>query len=321
MTDTRRLGSAGPEITTVGLGTWAVGGPWKFGWGVQDDDESLGAIRRALELGINWIDTAWIYGFGHSEQVVGRAIAGIPRDSVIVATKCGRARTEDDGACGDLRPASIREQALESLRNLGTDYIDLFQIHWPDLDTGTPIEESWQAMAALQDEGLTRWIGVSNFDTGLLDRCEAIRHVDSLQPPYSLLKRDAEAALLPWCEAHGTGVVVYSPMQAGLLTGAFDMARVAEDDWRRRNPLFEEPRLAQNLAFVERLRPIAARTGHTVGHLAVAWTLRQPAITAAIVGARRASQADENARGLGYRLTEADLAEIDAALAELAAAS
>ena len=314
-TTRRRLGRSGPEITTIGMGTWAIGGPWKFGWGAQDDEASIAAIRRSLELGINWIDTAWVYGFGHSEQVVGRAIKGFRREDVIVATKGGRARTEDNGARGDMRPESVRQQVHDSLRNLDTDYIDLFQFHWPDTDTGTPVEESWQTLAELQDHGLVRWMGVSNFDVPLMQRCERIRHVDSLQPPYSLLRRDAEAELLPWCAANGTGVVVYSPMQAGLLTGKFDMARVAPEDWRRKAQWFQEPALTRNLAFVEKLRPIAARTGHTVGHLAVAWTLRRPELTAAIVGARNAAQAEENARGLGYELTAADLAEIDAALA------
>jgi aryl-alcohol dehydrogenase-like predicted oxidoreductase len=309
----RKLGRSGPEITTVGFGAWAAGGPWKFGWGAQSDEDSIAAMQRALELGCNWIDTAAVYGLGHSEEVVGRAIRDFPRAEVFVATKCGRVSDETGTPHGDLRPAGLRTQLEDSLRRLGTDYVDLFQIHWPDTETGTPIEESWAALAALQQEGKARFLGVSNFDTDLMQRCEPIRHVDSLQPPYSLLRRDVEAEILPWCLQNGTGVIVYSPMQAGLLSGSFDIRRVAEDDWRRRNPMFHEPQLSQNLAFVERLRPIAARHGMTVGQLAVAWTLIHPAVTAAIVGARRPAQVEENVSAMGRHLSEADMAEIEAA--------
>lgn len=313
MIEKRKLGKNGAEITTVGFGAWAAGGPWKFGWGQQDDAESISAIRRSLELGCNWIDTAAVYGLGHSEEVVGEAIQGIPREAVFVATKCGRVPDESGTPHGDLRPASIRTQLEESLRRLKTDYVDLFQIHWPDTETGTPIEESWTTLAALQEEGKTRTLGVSNFDVALLTRCEAIRHVDSLQPPYSLLRRDIEAEILPWCRENGTGVIVYSPMQAGLLSGSFDMSRVAEDDWRRRNPYFQEPELTKNLAFAERLRPIAARYGKTVGQLAIAWTVSQPGVTAAIVGARRPAQVEDNVAAMGWQLTDVEIAEIEAA--------
>jgi aryl-alcohol dehydrogenase-like predicted oxidoreductase len=310
MVETRRLGRNGPELTTVGFGAWAAGGPWAFGWGPQDDGESIAAIQRALELGVNWIDTAAVYGFGHSEEVVGRALLEVPRDSVIVATKCGRVPGDAGVPRGDLRPDSIRKQLDDSLARLRVDYVDIFQIHWPETDTGTPIEDSWAAMASLVDKGKARWIGVSNFDVPLLDKCERIRHVDSLQPPYSLLRREAEADLLPWCERQGTGVVCYSPMQAGLLSGSFDVNRLAPDDWRRRSPMFQEPQLGQNLALVERLRPIAERRGKTVGQLAIAWTLMNPAVTAAIVGARRPSQVDTNVGAMGRRLTEEEMAEI-----------
>lgn len=314
MIEKRRLGKNGPEITTVGFGAWAAGGPWLFGWGKQDDDESIAAIRRALELGINWIDTAAVYGWGHSEEVVRQAIEGCRREDVLIFTKCGRVRGEGDRPHSDLRPESIRKQLEDSLRRLGTDYVDLFQFHWPDNETGTPVEDSWATMAELQAEGKTRWIGVSNFDVPLLERIEAVAHVDSLQPPYSLLRQEVAAEILPWCLAHGVGVIVYSPMQAGLLSGTFDISRVQEDDWRRRSPYFQEPQLSRNLSIVESLRPIAARHGKTVGNIAVAWTLANPAVTGAIVGARRPSQVEENVGAMGLKLTSADLAEIEAAV-------
>jgi aryl-alcohol dehydrogenase-like predicted oxidoreductase len=314
MIEKRKLGKNGPEITTVGFGAWAAGGAWKFGWGHQDDNDSIAAIRRALELGINWIDTAAVYGLGHSEDVVGRAIEGLTREDIIVATKCGRVPDETGTPHGNLSPASIRRELEVSLKRLRTDYLDLYQFHWPDTESGTPMEESWQAMADLQKEGKVRFIGVSNFEVPLMERIEPIAHIDSLQPPYSLLRRDVETEILPWCLANGTGVVVYSPMQAGLLSGTFDMSRVAEDDWRQRNPYFQQPRLSRNLAFVERIRPIAEREGKTVGNLAVAWTLHNPAVTSAIVGARSPQQVEQNVGGMGWRLSDADAAEIDVAL-------
>ena len=317
MIEKRKLGRKGPELTTVGFGAWAAGGPWHFGWGPQDDDESIAAIRHALDRGINWIDTAAVYGWGHSEEVVGRALHGVPRDEVYIATKCGRVKGDGDAPLGDLRPGSIRRQLDESLRRLQTDYVDLYQFHWPDTTTGTPVEESWAMMARLQDEGKVRWVGVSNFSVELMERCQAIRHVDSLQPPYSLLRREVEAEILPWCKANGTGVICYSPMQAGILSGSFSLERVADDDWRRRNPIYQEPQLSRNLAFVERLRPIANRHGKTVGQLAIAWVLANPAVTAAIVGARRPAQVEENVLAMGFSLDEHTLAEIERAYAAL----
>ncbi|MCC6730468.1 MAG: aldo/keto reductase [Chthonomonadales bacterium] len=319
MVERRRLGRNGPELTTVGFGAWAVGGPWRFGWGRQDDRESVAAIRKAVDLGVNWIDTAAVYGVGHSEEVVGEALGQLGATDAYVATKCGRAVGADGTPHGDLRPASIRAEMDASLRRLGLDHVDLYQIHWPETETGTPLEESWQAMADLQDEGKARWIGVSNFDVAQLERCEAIRHVDSLQPPLSLLRREAADELIPWCLRNGTGVIVYSPMQAGLLSGSFRIGRVAEDDWRRRNPLFQGAALAANLAFVERLRPIAERHGRTVGNLAVAWALGVPGVTSAIVGARRPAQVEENVGAMGLALSPDDLAEIGRAYAETAA--
>lgn len=316
MIEKRKLGRNGPEITTIGFGAWAAGGPWKVGWGPQSDTDSIAAIRRSLEMGVNWIDTAAIYGLGHSEEVVGKAVADLPRESYIVATKCGRVPDSEGTPHGSLQPDSIRRELDESLRRLGLDYIDLYQFHWPDTETGTPLEESWSTMAALQDSGKVRYIGVSNFDVPLLQRCEAIRHVDSLQPPYNLIRRDVESEILPWCKRNGTGVIVYSPMQSGLLSGTFDINRVAEDDWRRRNAYFQEPQLSRNLRIVERLRPIAARRQKTVGQLAIAWTLMNPAVTAAIVGARRPSQVDENVGAMGWKLTAEEMAEVEKVTSE-----
>ena len=293
---TRRLGSNGTEITTVGFGSWALGGSWQYGWGPQDDDESIAAIRHAVERGVNWVDTAAVYGYGHSEQVVGRALSSFKvGEEVLVFTKCGERYVDEDGTeLGGLRAASIREECERSLRRLGVERIDLYQFHWPDPDT--PVEESWSTMAELVDEGKVRWIGVCNFTVELLERCEAIRHVDSSQPPLSLLTRGARDDVIPWCRDHATGVIVYSPMASGLLTGAFSKERVdqlAEDDWRRRDAAFQEPRLSQSLALVDRLRPIADRLGCSLASLAVAWTLSVPGVTGAIVGARRPDQVDD----------------------------
>ena len=247
--------------------------------------------------------------------MVGEAIRTLPRDRVIVATKCGRVVDETGTPHSNLRPESIRAEMDASLRRLGVDHVDLYQIHWPDNETGTRLEDSWGVLADLLDEGKTRWIGVSNFSVEQLAACEPIRHVDSLQPPYSMLRRDSERELIPWCAANGTGVICYSPMQAGVLSGTFEMGRVAEDDWRRRNPYFQEPALTRNLALVESLRPIAARVGCTVGQLAVAWVLRLPAVTAAIVGARRPEQVAQNVVASSIHLSAEDVAEIEGLLA------
>ena len=324
---TRRLGRSGPELSTVGFGSWAVGGPWKFGWGPVDDDESVAAIRYAVEQGVNWVDTAAVYGLGHSEEVVGRAVEPFRAgEDVLVFTKCGRNWVgRPEGVIeNDLRPASIRAECEDSLRRLGVERIDLYQIHWPDWTTGTALEESWGTMAALVDEGKARWIGVSNFDVEQLGRCEAIRHVDSVQPPLSLLARGSRGTVLPWAAEHGTGVLVYSPMGSGLLTGAFDAERIAHldpDDWRRHSPLFSEPLLGRNLALVERLRPLAERLGTTLPALAVAWTLAQPGVTAAIVGARLPRHIDGWLPGADLELGDRELAEIDEAISETEAGS
>jgi aryl-alcohol dehydrogenase-like predicted oxidoreductase len=320
MNATRALGSSGLSITPVGFGAWAAGGGgWSFGWGPQDDDASLSAMRRALEHGVNWIDTAPVYGLGHSEEVVGRLLADIPRaQRPLVFTKCGLIWDEKDRMLQSkrvLQPDSIRRECEASLRRLGVERIDLFQFHWPD-QTGTPVEDSWAAMARLVEEGKVRAIGVCNFDVALLERCEAVRHVDSLQPPFSLVRREVAEKEIPWCVKHRTGVIGYSPMQSGILTDGFDagrVARLAEDDWRRRSPEFQPPRLERNLALRDALRPIAARHGVSVSAIAVAWTLAWPGITGAIVGARSAEQVDGWIAAASVTLTPADLEEIAAA--------
>ncbi|HEX9343709.1 MAG TPA: aldo/keto reductase [Actinomycetota bacterium] len=313
----RTLGRDGPALSVVGFGAWAIGGPWAWGWGRQDDRQSIAALHRALDAGVNWIDTAPAYGLGHSELLVGRVLRQrADRDRIVVATKCG---LWADGRRDlyDLRPQTIRREVDESLRRLGAEAIDLFLIHWPDRQTGTPIEASWAAMAALADAGKVRRLGVSNFDVALLERCERIRHVDALQPPLSLIDRSALEVLLPWCVAHGTGAICYSPMQSGLLSGAFSEQRLAElarDDWRRRDEQFQEPRLSANLAVAESLRPIAARYGVSVAVVAVAWVAAQTGVTAAIVGARKASQVDGWLGAADLVLDADDLAALDGAV-------
>jgi aryl-alcohol dehydrogenase-like predicted oxidoreductase len=324
---TRRLGRDGPELTTVGFGSWALGGAWKFGWGSVDDDESVAAIRRAVELGVNWVDTAPVYGYGHSEEVVGRAVAPLrPGEDVYVFTKCGRnwyGRPRDEIE-NDLRPESIRFECEQSLRRLGLERIDLYQFHWPDHRTGTPIEESWGTMAELVDEGKVRWIGVSNFDVALLARCQAVRRVDSLQPPLSLLARGARAEIVAYAREQEIGLITYSPLASGLLSGRFDRERLAaleSTDWRRGSPLFQEPALSDSLELVERLREIAAGLGTDVASLAVAWVLTVPGVTGAIVGARSPGQVDGWSSASDLDLGVATLAEIDAALAATGAGS
>jgi aryl-alcohol dehydrogenase-like predicted oxidoreductase len=323
MIPTASLGRSRARFTRLGIGTWAIGGPWRFGWGPVDDTESIAAIRRALADGINWIDTAPIYGLGHSEEIVGRALDGhAAGDEVFVCTKCGRRTLPDGSPYGDLRPESIRDECEASLRRLGVDRLDLYQIHWPDLDTGAPLEDAWSTMAELADAGKVRWIGVCNFEVDQLERCEAIRHVDSLQPPLSMLQRGALRTVIPWAAAHGTGVIVYSPMSSGLLSGTFDRERLeslAPDDMRLGRPEFTEPALSENLALVQRLRPISADVGCTVAALAIAWTLAQDGVTGAIVGARRPDQLDEWLGAGGLELTPALLGAISDAIAETGA--
>jgi aryl-alcohol dehydrogenase-like predicted oxidoreductase len=306
----RQLGYTDLALTVVGLGTWAIGGEWEYGWGPQDDAESIATVHRALDLGINWIDTAAVYGLGRSEEVIGRAIKD-RRDSVILATKCGMVWDEQGNVSRSSRPESVRKELEDSLRRLQTDVIDLYQVHWPD--RRTPLAESWAALAGFVKEGKVRYLGVSNYSVEQMRECQAIHPIASLQPPYSLLRRDIEGETLAYCRQENIGVVVYSPMESGLLTGSFDITRVAADDWRRREERFQEPHLSRNLALVEALRPIAERQGKTVGHLAVAWTLRDPVVTAAIVGARAVGQAERIVEGADWQLSPEEIAEIDRA--------
>jgi aryl-alcohol dehydrogenase-like predicted oxidoreductase len=317
----RQLGTSGLEITSVGFGSWAAGGGgWSFGWGPQDDEASIAAIRRAIAHGVHWIDTAAIYGLGHSEEIVHRALSDIPAsERPFIFTKGGliadRSRPFEPPQ-RNLRPESIRAEVEASLRRLAVERIDLYQFHWPD-ETGTRLEDSWGEMVHLVEEGKVRAAGVSNFNVAMLECCERIRHVDSLQPPFSLIHRQAAADLITWCAAHGTGVIVYSPMQSGLLTESFTaerVSRLAEDDWRRRDPEFQEPNLSRNIALRDALRPIAERYGTTVSVIAVAWTLSWPGITGAIVGARSAQQVDGWIQAGSIELTSDDLEVIGRAI-------
>jgi len=318
---TRTLGTSGLEITTVGFGSWAAGGGgWSFGWGPQDDSLSVAAIHRAVDLGVNWVDTAAIYGLGHSEEVVGRAVRALPAAArPLIFTKCGLEWDAADpmGATESiLTPHTIRYGIEDSLRRLDLESVDLFQIHWPD-DQGNPVEEAWAEMVKLRAMGKARAIGVSNFDPDLLARCEAIGHVDSLQPPFSLIDRETAAELLPWARAHGSGVICYSPMASGILTDTFGAARVAamaDDDWRTREGAFKEPELGRNLSLRDALRPIAARHDTTVAAVAVAWVTRWPGVSGAIVGARSPEQVDGWIDGATLELTDEDLAEIAGAV-------
>jgi aryl-alcohol dehydrogenase-like predicted oxidoreductase len=305
---TRQLGTNGPHLSEIGFGAWAIGGSWEWGWGPVDDHESIEAIHRSLDVGVNWIDTAAVYGLGHSEEVVARALVG-KRDNVFLATKCGMVWDDQKHSRISAAPASIRREIEQSLRRLQTDHVDLYQIHWPD--RSTPVEESWMEMVKIRDEGKARYIGVCNYTAAQLDRCEKIAHVQSLQPIYNMIERAVETAALPWCSKHGTGIVAYSPMQSGLLTDTFDVARLAPDDWRLKSDRFKEPALSRAQTLVERLRPIAKLHRKTVGQLAVAWVLRNSAVTSAIVGARRPSQAIENIGGAGWQLSDADMQTID----------
>lgn len=316
-----RLGGSEIEITPVGVGAWAIGGGgWAYGWGPQEDELSISAIRHAVELGVNWVDTAAIYGLGLSEEVVGRALADIPDDErPLIFTKGGLVADRElpyQEPLRNLRPESIRAEVEASLHRLQLERIDLYQFHWPD-ELDTPVEESWGEMARLVEEGKVRAAGVSNFDLDLLTRAEAVRHVDSLQPPFSLIERGAGADVIPWCLEHGTGVIVYSPMQSGLLTDRFSRERLeqmAEDDWRRRSEPFQEPQLSRNLALRDALRPVAQRHQTTVAAIAVSWARSWPGVSGAIVGARSPDQVDGWIEGGRLALDAADWAEIEQAL-------
>ena len=299
------LGSTGLEITRIGVGAWAIGGGgWQFGWGPQDDEESIAAIQRALELGVNWIDTAAAYGFGRSEEVVGRALQGLEQRP-FVFTKSSLLEAPNRRVVHNLKRDSIRSEAEASLSRLGLDTIDLYQIHWPVPDED--IEEGWSALKELQDEGLVRHIGVSNFNVEQMRRITGIAPIETLQPQYSLIERDAEREILPFAGREGIGVIVYSPMGSGLLTGKMTRERIERmpaDDWRRDDANFREPRLAHNLALAERTRRMAERLGTSAGAVAIAWTLRNPAVDGAIVGVRHPGQVDELLAGARLELDE-----------------
>jgi aryl-alcohol dehydrogenase-like predicted oxidoreductase len=309
---TTQLGGTGLEITRVGFGAWAIGGGgWEFAWGPQEDQESIDAIHRALELGVNWIDTAAAYGFGHSEEVVGRALAGLDQRPYVF-TKASLVPGPGGRVLHSLKRDSILREAEASLRRLGVDAIDLYQIHWPNPDAD--IEEGWSAFAELKEQGLVRHIGVSNFDVDQLRRIQSIAPVETLQPQYSLIARDIEGEILPFARNEGVGVIVYSPMGSGLLTGAMTRERIAslpEDDWRKRDASFVEPQLSGHLALVERLEAVAARHETSPGAVAAAWTLRNPAVDAAIIGFRRPDQVDGVLDAARLELSDADVAEIE----------
>lgn len=318
---TQQLGTTDMQITRVGFGAWAIGGAdWAFGWGRQEDDQSVAAIRHALERGVNWIDTAAVYGLGHSEEVVAAALKTLPADRrPYVFTKCGLVWDERDRSAAPRRIGSadsLRREVENSLRRLGVERIDLYQMHWPTED-GTPLEDYWQTLLDLKRAGKVRAVGLSNHTAPQMAIAERLGHVDTLQPPFSAIRRNAAAAELPWCALHRTGVIVYSPMQSGLLTGSFTAERAASlagDDWRSRNPEFSGEALKRNLALVEALRPIAAGRGISVGALAVAWTLAWPGVTGAIVGARSPAQVDGWLAAASLSLDHAELAQIARAL-------
>ena len=311
---TRMLGNSDLAITRVGYGAWAIGGPgWEYAWGPQKDDDSIAAIRRSLELGVNWIDTAAVYGLGHSEDIVARALADWTGKRPYIFTKCGLVWDERGRLSRKLATATVRQECEASLARLQVDAIDLYQVHWPP-ENDADLEEGWAELASLKREGKVRWIGVSNFSVKQIERARAIAPVTSLQPPYSLVRRGVDAEILPFCRKDNIGVIVYAPMASGLLSGAMTRERAASlptDDWRRRSPEFNEPNLTRNLALVERLRAVGKRYNRSAGEVAIAWTLRNPAVTGAIVGARTASQAEGVMKAAELNLSDADVTEIE----------
>ncbi|BAY73979.1 aldo/keto reductase [Nostoc linckia NIES-25] len=314
---TKQLGNSELHITPIGFGAWAIGGgDWTFGWGAQDDEESIAAINRALDLGVNWIDTAAIYGLGHSEEVVAKALKG-RSDRPYIFTKCSMIWDEKGKIGNSLKADSIRREVEASLRRLDIETIDLYQIHWPNPDA--EIEEGWTTLSKLKDEGKVRYIGVSNFNVQQLQRAQKIAPVTSLQPPYSLVKPNVEKEILPFCKENNIGVIVYSPMQSGLLTGKMTPERVAnfpDDDWRKNSSEFQEPRLSRNLKLVEVLKNIGEQHGRSPGEVAIAWTLNNPAVTAAIVGGRNPQQVEGIIGAGDFRLNEQEIDEIQTFIQE-----
>jgi aryl-alcohol dehydrogenase-like predicted oxidoreductase len=312
---TKKLGNSDLKITAIGFGAWAIGGlGYEFSWGPQNDQDSIDAIHRALELGINWIDTAPGYGVGHSEEIIAKALSGWSGSTPYIFTKCGLRWDEKGNIHKNLSAESIQEECEDSLRRLDVETIDLLQIHWPT-ENMEDIDVAWNVLARLQSEGKVRWIGVSNFDVNQMKRAQAIAPVTSLQPPYSLLRREIESEILPYCQQNGIGVIVYSPMYSGLLTGAMTRERAAnlpDNDWRKRDVEFIEPNLSTNLLLVERLEEVGARYGRSVGEVAIAWTLNHSAVTGAIVGARSVKQVDGVMKADEVQLSEADIAELEA---------
>jgi len=309
---TRQLGNSDLQLTPIGYGAWAIGGGnWEFAWGAQDDDESVRTIERALDAGINWIDTAAIYGLGHSEEVVAKALKNTPHKPYVF-TKCSMRWSADRQIYRSLKAESLQEELENSLRRLKVDVIDLYQIHWPNPET--EIEEGWETLARFREQGKVRYIGVSNFNVEQMKRAQKIAPITSLQPPYSLLRRDIEAEILPFCQEHQIGVINYSPMVSGLLTGKMTAERIAQmpaDDWRKRSPNFNEPKLSRNLKLVELLREIGKAHNVEPGVVAIAWTLRHPAITAAIVGARRPDQVDGVLPAATFRLSNEEATQLE----------
>ena len=309
---TRQFGNTDMHITPIGFGTWALGGgDWAFGWGPQDDEQSIAAIHRALDLGINWIDTAAVYGLGHSEEIVARALKD-RSERPYVFTKCSRVWDDNGEISSSLKAQSIRRECENSLRRLQVDVIGLYQVHWPMPES--ELEEGWETMAQLKDEGKVRYIGVCNFNVEQMRRVMRIAPISTLQPPYSLVKPEVEEEILPFCQEQDIGVIVYSPMMSGLLSGSMTRERIAklpDDDWRKRNPEFQEPRLSRNLALVEQLQEIGYMHSRSPGEVAIAWTLHNPAVTAAIVGARRPEQVDSIIGAAEFRLTEAEFDQIE----------
>ncbi|OUL33551.1 aldo/keto reductase [Nostoc sp. T09] len=314
---TKQLGNSELQITPIGFGAWAIGGgDWAFGWGAQDDQQSIAAINRALDLGVNWIDTAAIYGLGHSEEVVAQALKG-RAERPYIFTKCSMIWNEKGEIGRSLKADSVRREVEASLRRLNIETIDLYQIHWPNPDA--ELEEGWKTLSQLKDEGKVRYIGVSNFNVEQLKRAQEIAPITSLQPPYSLGKRDVEKDILPFCKENNIGVIVYSPMQSGLLTGAMTHERVAnlpDDDWRKNSSEFQEPRLSRNLKLVEVLQHIGQQHGRSPGEVAIAWTLNNPAVTAAIVGGRNSKQVEGIIGASEFRLNEQELNQIQTFLHE-----